>query len=191
MQISHVSNPLDLAAGLRDQPRHVQMYSMPRFARFDRPVSQVTGGLVRIMSVARTVPAWVPINLTGQGAVPLPPAEAIAQLEDRLQELRDLAEEEGTKYSNAAEQDLRQFLNDAGASARPALYLQDEGWLRAKWRNLQGEQVGLLFIGGGRVQMVFFVHRRNGEMARLAGQDTLEGALCQVRSLRLQPLLKS
>jgi hypothetical protein len=116
-------------------------------------------------------------------------APALAMVEERLAELRALAEEENSPYSEASESDLRQFLAAAGAVARPATYLLDDGCLRVKWRNLHGEQVGLQFAGNDFVQMVFFVQRPTGAIARIVGQDTLDGALGQIRSLGLRALL--
>lgn len=114
---------------------------------------------------------------------------ALALIDDRLTNLRDESANEGIIYLENSEADLRAFLAEAAAAARPALYLLDDGSLRAKWRNLQGEQIALQFSGDGYAQTVFFVQRATGVVARIVGRDTLEGALSQIRSLGLYQLL--
>jgi hypothetical protein len=133
---------------------------------------------------------WVPLGQTHRQGERPRTAPAVALVEERLAELREIADDEGMPYSHAAEADLRQFLDAAQATARPAAYLLEDGSIRAKWRNLQGEQVGLQFVGGGRAHLVFFVDRGSDGTARIVGQDTVEGALCQVRSLGLLALLR-
>lgn len=112
-------------------------------------------------------------------------------LDDRLSELRHIALEEDAAFSCESEGDLKRFLAISGAAVRPAIFLQEDGILRGKWKNLQGEQIALSFLGSGSVQIVYFVQRSNGMMARIVGQDTLEGALAQARSLGLRALLNA
>jgi hypothetical protein len=124
------------------------------------------------------------------GAVCGPPAP-IAGLDERLDDLREAAEDEGIPYSVAAETVLRQFLFEIGATVRPSLFLMDDGALQAKWANLNGEQIALEFRANGSVRLVYFVRRPDGNLYRGFGTDSLSGALCQSRSLGMVPLMRS
>jgi hypothetical protein len=114
-----------------------------------------------------------------------------ALADDRLADLREAADDEGIAYRDAAENDVREFLALAGAQVRPALYLLDDGSLRAKWTNLNGEQIALQFRGDRYAHHIFFVQRASGEITKVMGRDTLEGALSQIRTLGLLSLLRA
>ncbi|HEY0147553.1 MAG TPA: hypothetical protein VGB70_00970 [Allosphingosinicella sp.] len=176
------------AGGAAGKAAHARMFAGPE--AIERAGSWI--GLSVGLSGA-AAPHWPRLWVPLMQSVPLQgcaiESPGLALVEKRLAELREIAEDEGTPYSFAAEADLVQFLDAAGAVNRPATYLMEDGSLRAKWVNLQGEQVAVQFVGGGRAQLVFFVDRGGKAMARIVGQDTVEGALCQVRSLGLLPLL--
>ena len=97
-----------------------------------------------------------------------------AQIEDRLRELHIDALRNVEPFSDSSLADLRSFLESHPFGERPAIFLLDDGNLRAVWRNADKEQVGLQFLGGGIVQFVMFVRRRQPPMmSRSAGTDTL------------------
>lgn len=58
---------------------------------------------------------------------------------------------------------------------RPFITLLDNGNIRILWKNQEGEQIGLQFLGGKQVQYVLFALRENGIMARASGRDTING----------------
>jgi hypothetical protein len=96
------------------------------------------------------------------------------QIEDRLRELRVEAQIDGESVSEKSVSDLRQFAQSVGATKRPSIFLLDTGNIRALWRGSDGQQVGLQFLGDGRVQFVIFSWRtRPRMMMRVAGIDSL------------------
>jgi hypothetical protein len=97
-----------------------------------------------------------------------------AQIEDRLRELHVDASRSVEPFSESSLADMRSFLDSLPFAERPAIFLLDDGNLRAVWRNAEKEQVGLQFLGGGIVQFVMFVRRQQPPMmSRSAGTDAL------------------
>lgn len=102
------------------------------------------------------------------------------EIEARLRELRGEAESNGERFSDASVHDLRAFLEALPLAKRPAIFLLDNGNLRALWKNEAKEQVGLQFLGKNEVQFVIFSQRENsGVMTREAGVRPLS----QIRAL--------
>ena len=100
--------------------------------------------------------------------------ETRSQIEDRLRELHVDALRNAEPVSDSSLADLRAFLNSLPLIERPAIFLLDDGNLRAVWRNAAKEQVGLQFLGQGVVQFVMFVSRQRPPiMSRDAGIDAL------------------
>jgi hypothetical protein len=92
------------------------------------------------------------------------------EIEARLRELQIDAGSGGESFSNASLRDLRAFLDMLPLARRPAIFLHDNGNLRALWKNEAKEQVGLQFLGNGEVQFVIFSQRQNPPvMTREAG----------------------
>ncbi len=113
-----------------------------------------------------------------------------AQIEDRLRELLVDAQVEGEAFSEASVADLRQFLGSVGVTKRPAIFLLDSGNIRALWRDVEGQQVGLQFLGGGRVQFVIFSIREDPRMMmRVAGVDSIVEMGARVARDRVNHLL--
>ncbi len=99
-------------------------------------------------------------------------------LSKRVQSLKIEAELDGVPFSAASYVDFLSFLKETRPRSRPSLFLNDNGNLRALWRNNAREQVGLQFLGGGNVQFVIFKQRLGADaMTRVAGVDTTASIL--------------
>jgi hypothetical protein len=108
----------------------------------------------------------------------------------RFAELKDLAVSEQIFISPQSESDFRSFLKIASATQLPALFLLENGNVRAVWKGAKDEQIGLQFLGGRQVQFVLFSRRYDPEMAvRSCGRDTINGMLDQIGALRLRKLI--
>jgi hypothetical protein len=102
------------------------------------------------------------------------------EIESRLLELRHDAELAGEPFSAASLDAFWAFLDSHPNAIRPAIFLLDNGNLRALWKNDAREQVGLQFLGNGDVQFVIFSRQHGSfEMTREAGLRPLDeiGAL--------------
>jgi hypothetical protein len=100
--------------------------------------------------------------------------ETRSQIEDRLRELHVDALRNAEPFSESSLADLRSFLASISLIERPAIFLLDDGNLRAVWRNAAKEQIGMQFLGNGVVQFVMFVKRQHPPiMSRDAGTDAL------------------
>jgi hypothetical protein len=112
------------------------------------------------------------------------------QIEARLRELRVDAEANGEALSELSLADLRAFLGSLPLARRPAIFLLDNGNLRALWKNDAKEQVGLQFLGNGEVQFVIFAQRQyDSAMAREAGTRSLSAIRALVAELDGERLL--
>jgi hypothetical protein len=112
------------------------------------------------------------------------------QIEDRLRELRVDAQVEGEAFSAASASDLRQFIQSVGVTKGPAIFLLDNGNIRALWRSLDGQQVGLQFLGGRRTQFVIFAWRENPRMmTRVTGIDSIVQTRARIVRDRVDHLL--
>jgi len=98
----------------------------------------------------------------------------VGQIEDQLRELRVDAQLEREPFSEESVADLRQFIQSVGVTNGPAIFLLDNGNIRTLWRDADGQQVGLQFLGSRRVQFVIFSRRENPKMMmRAYGIDSL------------------
>ena len=112
------------------------------------------------------------------------------QIEDRLRELRIDAQVDGEAFSENSVNDLRQFIQSIGITKRPGMFLLDNGNIRALWRGADGQQVGLQFLGGGRVQFVIFSLRDNPKMMmRVAGIDFIVATRALVKRDQVDRLI--
>ncbi len=108
----------------------------------------------------------------------------------RVQSLKIEAELDGVPFSAASYADFLSFLKDTQPRSRPALFLNDNGNLRALWRNNAREQVGLQFLGGGSVQFVIFKKRPGADaMTRVSGADSKASILGHIEASGAQGLL--
>jgi len=98
-------------------------------------------------------------------------ARVRSEIVTRIRELCLDAVVDGDAFSEESLTDLLSFLRAVKPTVRPSLFLLDNGNLRALWRNDNGEQVGLQFMGHDLVQYVIFARRSNGQMMRHFGQD--------------------
>jgi len=113
--------------------------------------------------------------------------------EKRLEELKEIAVEDGYEISSASEKALRAFLAATPFSKRPYITLLDNGNVRALWEDeTAGEQIGLQFLNRDFVQFVIFVRReRDGEsyIARAAGRDLITNIVGQIENHCLRRLM--
>jgi hypothetical protein len=112
------------------------------------------------------------------------------QIEDRSRELRVDAQISGDAISDGSVIDFREFIQSVGATRQPSVFLLDNGNVRALWRSADGQQIGLQFLGGGRVQFVIFAQRDNPRMMmRSAGIDSLIETRVRIARDRIAHLL--
>jgi len=112
------------------------------------------------------------------------------EIESRLRELRTDAENSGEPFSDASLDDLWAFIDSFPNATRPAIFLLDNGNLRALWKNEAKEQVGLQFLGNGAVQFVIFSQRLNSpDMVRKAGVRPLSAIRALIAEMDGERLL--
>ena len=78
----------------------------------------------------------------------------------RLYQLEIIGEEEGLPISADSKSDFFRFIRKLNPSVRPYMSMLDNGNLRTDWRDDEGRQIGLQFLGSERVQYVFFFERK-------------------------------
>lgn len=132
-------------------------------------------------------------------AVPPPqtaPVAAAATLLEayrcRIEELRGYGAEEDIAISPESELDFLGFIESFPAPRPAALFLQDNGNLRAVWDDEDDadSHLALEFLGGRRAQYVIF-RRRPGaaEISRVAGTDSFAGISRQIAEFDLRHLV--
>jgi len=115
--------------------------------------------------------------------------EAI-ELSKRVQFLRIEAEIDRVPFSDASISDFHAFMREMRPRVRPSLFLNDNGNVRAVWKNDRREQIGLQFLGEGNIQFVIFKQRKGTlRMARIAGVDAKDKILAHIRASSAEPLL--
>lgn len=115
---------------------------------------------------------------------------ATIELSKRAQFLRIEAEIDRVPFSYASLADFQAFLREIGPRVRPSLFLNDNGNLRAIWKNDRREQIGLQFLGEGNIQFVIFKQRkRTLPMARVAGIDSKDNILGHIKASGAEELL--
>lgn len=100
----------------------------------------------------------------------------------RIQALRIEAEIDQVPFSDASHADFRAFIRQVPSRARPAIFLRDNGNLRALWKNDDQEQIGLQFLGGGDVQYVILKRRPGGRLMSHYGVDSRAGLMAVIRA---------
>lgn len=110
----------------------------------------------------------------------------------RIAELRGYGAEEDIAISPDSELDFLGFIESFPAPRPAALFLQDNGNLRAVWDDAgdAASHLALEFLGGRRAQYVIF-RRRPGaaEISRVAGTDSFAGISRQIAEFDLWHLV--
>jgi hypothetical protein len=112
-----------------------------------------------------------------------------SDIDSRIQALRIEAEIDQIPFSNASHAEFRDFLRQIAARVRPAIFLRDNGNLRAVWKNDDQEQIGLQFLGGRDVQFVILKRRLDGKLTTLSGVASTSELLTLVKAVQATALL--
>jgi hypothetical protein len=129
---------------------------------------------------------------TRRTASALKKIQTTIELLNRLQFLMIEAERDGITFSEASLADFKTFMRGINVRSRPSLFLNDNGNLRALWKNEHREQVGIQFLGDGAVQFVIFKKRRGSAMmTRVAGVDSGDKILGHIRASGAEALLSA
>jgi hypothetical protein len=100
----------------------------------------------------------------------------------RVQALRIEAEIDRVPFSHASYAGFCEFLRHIPSRVRPAIFLRDNGNLRALWKNGDHEQIGLQFLGGGDIQYVILKRRPGGKLMSHYGVDSRAGLMAVIRA---------
>ena len=112
------------------------------------------------------------------------------EYESRLSELQNEAAQDGYELNLASSNDFKEFLRYLPGLRRGNLILVDNGNLRLIWKDDEGTQLGLQFLGGSRIQFVIFKQRLNREqITRVTGRDSLAEIEKLIKAFELEPLL--
>ena len=104
----------------------------------------------------------------------------------RIDELRGFAAEDGYTLNKDSESDFRTFVISTPSMRKASLVLIENGNLRSNWRDQNGNQVGIEFLGNQNVEYVF--HRIIDDLW-FADIDTLKGVKTCIKSFKLGPLI--
>jgi|GEM_PF-3186575 len=108
----------------------------------------------------------------------------------RIKDLKDIAGEDDIEWSQESEAAFKRFVARAKPTRAPSLFLTERGTLRAVWADEKGQQAAFHFVDATKIQVVYFVLRSEGTMARTSGIDTLDGAIEQISASGLLSLLR-
>lgn len=114
-----------------------------------------------------------------RGSSPFP---NFLDIDPKIQALRIEAEIDQVPFSDASYAEFRNFIRQVPSRARPAIFLRDNGNLRALWKNDDQEQIGLQFLGGGDVQYVILKRRPGGRLMSHYGVDSTAGLMAVIRA---------
>ena len=115
---------------------------------------------------------------------------ALQAYKDRIGALRADALYSDISINAFSEQNFLSFINSLPFFKKGALFLLENGNLRAVWKSALGDYIGLQFLGGQKTQFVIFkVRERPGEIARIAGRDDFKGVHTLISALELNGLL--
>lgn len=116
--------------------------------------------------------------------------ESLKEYDSRLKYLRQEAAQDGCALEEASESDFKEFLRSVHNLHRGNLVLLENGNLRMIWKDAEGTQLGLQFLGGKAIQFVIFKQRKGAEqITRVAGRDSLTGITNLIGAFDLQSLL--
>ena len=111
---------------------------------------------------------------------------------ERISELSGDASYENISLNKTSEREFWAFLASLGFFKKGALFLLDNGNLRAVWKSKVGDQIGLQFLGNKTIQYVMFAHRPpTTTVSRVYGRDTLDGVHRQITALDLSHLIST
>jgi hypothetical protein len=155
---------------------------------------------VRLQYSSSSLPiAELPLQLASEKAasalveekpVARPDRSEITELFERVQFLRVQAVIDRVPFSDSSLADFQDFMREISPRRRPSLFLNDNGNLRALWKNDRREQVGLQFLGEGDIQFVIFKERKGTlRMARIAGIDARDKILAHMKASGAEGLL--
>ena len=121
---------------------------------------------------------------------PDPLKDKIKDYLERLTKLCNHTHEDGYSLDARSQQDFWIFVLTEHRFRRGSLVLLDNGNLRIVWKDGQGTQLGLQFLGDRVVQYVVFKQRRAARhVSRVAGRDTFDGLKSQIEAFELKSLL--
>lgn len=82
--------------------------------------------------------------------------DPIQQYHPRIAQLREYALEDGFDLNEASQNDFRRFVESIPDMRRASLILDENGNLRANWRDDSIGQAGIEFFGDGTTEFVFY-----------------------------------
>lgn len=106
----------------------------------------------------------------------------LTQVEARLEELKEIASDEGLPHSAESAAAAKAFARGLRRAKRPSVFLVGNGNIRLLWLTAGGEQVGLQFRGKDEVQFVL-LRLRGGRLRSTMGADTAEEVLKNLAAL--------
>jgi len=110
-------------------------------------------------------------------------SKVVRDVRERIQFLCVEAEIDHVPFSVGSYDDFVSFLLEVQPNVCPALFLHDDGNLRALWCNKDREQVGLKFLGDGNVQFVIFKRpSKDDQMVDVAGTDAKPNIMAHIKA---------
>lgn len=113
--------------------------------------------------------------------------------EARIQALRGYAAEDDDieKVNEDSINDFWAFMKVTGFERQAGLVLLDSGDLRAVWRENDGHDIGLRFLGNQQVMHVIFKRGAGGQITeRAVGTNSFDGVIKQIKRLDLLQFVK-
>ncbi len=108
----------------------------------------------------------------------------------RIEALHGYAIPEGFTIKEISKEDFWSFLRSTFYTRKAALFLMDNGNLRAVWQDDTENHIGLQFLGNQLVEYVIFKRRSvTRDVSRVAGIDMLDGIKMQIRAFGLALLM--
>ena len=151
----------------------------------DEPVSAVAANDDSIR-LPFTIESFDP----GPGAKAEQSRDTIANYNNRLRVLSELAARDGYFINNESLEGFAEFFNCNPFIRRGRLVLMENGNLRAVWKNEKQAHVGLQFLNKRTVQYVIFARREPSvATSRVTGTDTIKGVRKQIEAFELADLI--
>ena len=99
--------------------------------------------------------------------------ESIGEFGERIEELRNFAEEDNIQINQGSEENLWKFLNESEFEIKmDALYLNDNGNYRAVWDDGIENLIGVEFFETSKVHFVIMSRGKDNETINIAGEDS-------------------
>jgi hypothetical protein len=110
----------------------------------------------------------------------------------RIRELEKiLKEEDGSSLSQNSVDEFYTFMELAGATRRPRIFVPGNGNLQAVWKDDETNQVGVHFLGNGEVHFVLSHSYPEGPSMSSIGVDRLRDIVRRIESHDLLRLLRA